>query len=79
LRIALVDNTPAGFKQIALRIPADLPERADALLPRLNARADQRARGGATRSDVLRLALILGIEHLERELAQKKGAKRTTR
>jgi hypothetical protein len=78
LRIALVDNTPAGFKQIALRIPADLPERADALLPRLNARADQRARGAATRSDVLRLALILGIEQLE-QLAQKKGPKRRAR
>lgn len=65
--------------QIAIRIPGDLPERADALLPRLNARAEQRARGAATRSDVLRLALILGIEHLERELAQKGGPKRRAR
>ena len=67
---------PENLVQIAIRIPADLPERADALLPRLNARAEQRARGAANRSDVLRLALILGIEHLERELAQKGGPKR---
>ena len=64
---------PEPMKQLALRIPADAPKRADALLPKLNALPEQRARGVLTRADVIRLALMYGLDLLERSLAQKRA------
>jgi hypothetical protein len=54
--------------QIALRVPADLLHRADALAPRLNRLPEHAARGAVKRSDVLRLALVRGLDVLEHEL-----------
>lgn len=54
--------------QIALRVPAELLRRADALAPRLNRLPEHQARGTVKRSDVLRLALVRGLLELEREM-----------
>jgi len=59
--------TPGPLAQIALRVPADVLERAAELVPRLNARPEHQARGAVTRSDVLRLALVRGLLEIERE------------
>jgi len=64
---------PENLRQTALRIPADVIARADALVPKLNARPEQRARGAVNRSDILRLALVLGMRSLERRLAQTRA------
>lgn len=61
---------PGPLSQIALRVPADALERAELLVPRLNARPEHQARGAVTRSDVLRLALLRGLEVIARELRQ---------
>lgn len=59
---------PGPLAQIALRVPADALERAELLVPRLNARPEHQARGAVTRSDVLRLALLRGLQALERDI-----------
>jgi len=53
-------------KQLSLRLPVDLVDRADALLPVLERLPTYRA-FRLERSTVLRLALIRGLEELERE------------
>ncbi|MBN1961709.1 MAG: hypothetical protein JW841_12260 [Deltaproteobacteria bacterium] len=56
--------------QIAVRIPHDLLERADKLVKPMSKRADLRVWGGkVSRSNVLRLALLKGLEVLEKETA----------
>lgn len=53
-------------QQISIRVPSELLERADRLIGRLGKRAELRAWGGrTTRSNVLRLALLRGLDALE--------------
>lgn len=60
--------------QIALRVPPDVIERADALVPALPAAAH--ASGDVSRSDVLRTALQLGLAQLEQQHASKQKRRR---
>ena len=60
--------------QIAIRVPGDVQERADALCERLRDHPDFRL-WRVTRSAVLRLALIKGLEALEAEHAAPKPRK----
>jgi hypothetical protein len=55
---------------ITLRLPMDLLEKADALVPKVAGHGDLQA-VRITRSTVLRLALLRGIETLEREYGAK--------
>ena len=54
--------------QITTRLPADIIEQMDALLPRLRRDPRFRAFGRLTRSTVLRLALERGLVVLESEI-----------
>lgn len=51
----------------SIRVQPELLERADALIPHLGKLAIAAASGELVRSDVLRIALIRGLEALERE------------
>jgi predicted DNA-binding protein len=51
----------------SLRLPQELLDRADALIPLLGKHASAQASGSYVRSDILRLALIRGLESLETE------------
>jgi hypothetical protein len=53
-----------------LRLPMELLERADALIPALSHHATASASGELVRSDVLRLALLRGLTELERETSR---------
>ena len=53
--------------QITTRLPADLVERLDLLVPKLRRDPSLRAFGRITRSTVLRLALERGLVVLEAE------------
>jgi hypothetical protein len=54
---------------ITLRLPASLVERADALLDQLNETEETVLLGRASRSTVLRLAVLRGIEQLEAQVS----------
>ena len=54
--------------QITTRLPADLIERMDALLPQLRKDPRYRAFGRITRSTVIRLAMERGLAVLESEI-----------
>ena len=56
--------------QIVLRLPQTIRDRADALIPALEARPDIAALGKVTRSKVIRLALVRGLEILEQGRSQ---------
>lgn len=60
-------------EQQAVKIPLDLLERADALIPAIEARPDLRAYGRASRATVVRLALARGLDALAAECAGKKS------
>ncbi len=53
--------------QIVLRLPKVIRDRADALIPSLESNPTIAALGKVTRSKVLRLALVRGLEVLESE------------
>ena len=53
--------------QILFRLPADLLDRVDALVPRLRGNAELRAWGRVSRAAVLRLLILKGLEVLEAE------------
>jgi hypothetical protein len=57
--------------QILFRLPDDMLERIDALVPRLGRRPELRAWGRASRAAVLRLLLLKGLEIVEEELRQE--------
>ncbi len=53
--------------QTTLRLPQDVLDRADALIPALSHHASASVSGELARSDVLRLALLRGLAELEKE------------
>jgi hypothetical protein len=57
----------------SVRLPADLVRRLDALIPRLERVPALAALGPLTRSKVLRLALVRGVETLEVEHGKGKA------
>jgi hypothetical protein len=57
-------------KAITLRLPKDLFNRADALVPKIAVHGDLQA-VRISRSTVLRLALLKGLETLEKEYGKK--------
>jgi hypothetical protein len=59
-----------------LRLPQDILDRADALIPALAHLGAGRASGALVRSEVLRLALVRGLDQLEQETVRKKAPKR---
>lgn len=59
------------MRQTAIRLPDEIHKRADALIPRLNKLPAYRDRE-LNRSDVLRIALVRGLEILERETTRKR-------
>lgn len=59
---------------VTLRLPKALVERADALIPRVREDAEMLVVGRVSRSIVLRLAVLRGLESLERELEQRDAA-----
>ena len=54
--------------QILFRLPEDMLQRIDALVPRLARRPELAAWGRTSRAAVLRLLLLKGLEQLEKEL-----------
>ena len=66
-----------AMEQITLRLPEDLTNRAEALVPYLESLPALHAAGGTlNRSAVIRVALVRGLEVLETE-AQKTGMLKT--
>lgn len=64
-------------KPMALRIAQEILDRADALIPKL-AKSPELMAGGSevSRTTVLRLALLRGLDVLEREFAGASKAKK---
>ena len=60
------------FVQTTIRVPSIALKRADALVRKLSEQAENAARGEMSRSDVLRLALLMGLEALERKGSRAK-------
>ena len=58
----------AGMENINVRLPSAMVARADALLEVATAAPELATVGTATRSDVLRLALLRGLAVVEAEL-----------
>ncbi len=54
-----------------VKLPPDLLDRAEALRPYLDKRRDLIAYGRLTRTAVIRLALVRGLDDLERELVAR--------
>ena len=72
------DITVADSSIVTLRLPKALLARADALVPRLRENSDLAAFGRLSRSVVLRLAVLRGLDALENEqprVAAKASAK----
>ena len=61
---------------ISLRLPEELLERAEALIPALDHLGAMSSTGAVTRSDVLRLALVRGLAELERAHPPKRKPSR---
>jgi hypothetical protein len=57
---------PESEVVVGLRLPREIVKEADALLPKLK-RAEFRAVGRVSRSLVLRLAIIRGLQELRKE------------
>lgn len=63
----MASRKPAQPTATSLRLPQDILDRADRLVPKLEHNPELRAGAGeVTRSVVLRLALLLGLDELER-------------
>jgi len=65
----LADPTMPNDVQVTLRLPSDLVDRVDALLPALNRHPELLAFGRVSRSAVVRLALADGLRRLEARVA----------
>lgn len=65
----------ANEEQVALRLPADLVERADALVNRVADDPQLAGLGRVTRSSVLRLALAKGLDVLDQETKPRRPKK----
>lgn len=63
----------SGTSLITLRLPTSLVSRADALLSQLTESEETIVLGRASRSIVLRLAVLRGLEQLEAQAAANKG------
>lgn len=63
---AWLEELPVADVQTAIRLPQAVLDRADALVEKLAADPVLTAMGGPTRSGVLRLAIALGLEQLEK-------------
>lgn len=61
--------TSAAMKTIPVRLPPALVDRLDAVTPAAAAAPELATAGKVTRSDVLRLAVLKGLEQLEAEYA----------
>lgn len=57
---------------VSLRLPADVLERADALVPELTKLPEGAALGRASRAAVLRAAIVTGLADMERR-AKRQG------
>jgi hypothetical protein len=57
----------------SIRLSQDILDRADALTTRLTGLASSSASGALARSDVLRMALVRGLDQLELEQATAPG------
>jgi len=67
----------AAMKTIPVRLPPALVDRLDAVTPAAAAAPELATAGKVTRSDVLRLAVLKGLEQLEAEYAgHPKGERR---
>lgn len=71
----LEDATMDNEEQIALRLPADALERAEALVPKL-AKLPALAAVRVTRSAVLRMAILRGLDALEAETERARPPRR---
>jgi len=60
------------MRQTAIRLPDEIHKRADALVSRLNRRIEYRDRE-LSRSDVMRIALVRGLDLLEREARKRRA------
>jgi hypothetical protein len=58
---------------ISMRLPQELLERADALIPAIEADPELGSFGRASRAAVLRLALVRGLQQLEEQFGRRKG------
>jgi hypothetical protein len=58
--------------QILFRLPEDMLERIDSLVPQLARRPELRAWGRASRAAVMRLLLLKGLEVIEAELRHER-------
>ena len=70
------NELPPCDVQVAIRVPADTPERADALVERLAGKPGIIV-GRVTRSAVMRECLLAGLAELERQ--HGRGGKRARR
>jgi hypothetical protein len=60
--------------QTGLRLPVDLLKRVDEVTDALNRDPETALRGGMSRSDVMRLALVRGLEAIEKQSKNKRKA-----
>ncbi len=60
-------------KAITLRLPQELLKRIDQLIPKIGSHGDYQAKT-VNRSTVIRLALVRGLDHLEREFEDNSPA-----
>ena len=59
--------------QILFRLPQELLDRVDALMPVLSGNPELRAWGRTSRAAVLRLVILKGLEVIEAEHADEEG------
>jgi hypothetical protein len=64
-------HAPSPGVLTSIRLTADVVARADALLPRLDRDPAITAVGAVTRAVALRLALVLGLDALERKYPEE--------
>jgi hypothetical protein len=67
--------TMPNDSQFVLRLPADMIARVEALVPKLGA-APSLGAFRVSRSAILRMALVRGLDELEREYSRKSPRKR---
>ena len=69
------ENGKMATRIQTLRLSDDTLERADALLPRLTSSTAKRVDGVLTRAEVLRLAILRGLDALEAETTGPRRAR----
>jgi hypothetical protein len=78
-RIGRGESTMADSSIVTLRLPKSLLSRADALVPRLRENDELFVVGRLSRSVVLRLAVLRGLESLEAQQPKAAVAKSTSK